>query len=86
MLGAGSPGSPLVKIVAQRMLDRTYEPNFFVPLMAKDLAYARQAFARAGLELKSAEVARDAFLAAERAGFGDRRAAAPVECAPEGRA
>jgi len=79
VLGAGSPGSPLVKIVAQRMLDRAYEPNFFVPLMAKDLAYARQAFARAGLELKSADVAREAFLAAERAGFGEKDIASIVE-------
>jgi 3-hydroxyisobutyrate dehydrogenase len=79
VLGAGSPGSPLVKIVAQRMLDRAYEPNFFVPLMAKDLAYARQAFGRAGLELKSAEVAREAFLAAERAGFGEKDIASIVE-------
>jgi len=79
VLGAGSPGSPLVRIVAQRMLDRAYEPNFFVPLMAKDLAYAREAFARAGLDLKSAEVAREPFLAAERAGFGDRDIASIVE-------
>ena len=79
VLSAGSPGSPLVKIVAQRMLDRAYEPNFFVPLMAKDLAYAGAAFARAGLELRSAEVAREAFLAAERAGFGEKDIASIVE-------
>jgi 3-hydroxyisobutyrate dehydrogenase len=79
VLGAGSPGSPLVKIVAQRMLDRAYEPNFFVPLMAKDLAYARQAFARAGLELRSAEIAREPFLAAERAGFGEKDIASIIE-------
>jgi 3-hydroxyisobutyrate dehydrogenase len=79
VLSAGSPGSPLVKIVAQRMLDRAYEPNFFVPLMAKDLAYARQAFARAGLELRSAEIAREAFLAAERAGFGEKDIASIIE-------
>jgi 3-hydroxyisobutyrate dehydrogenase len=79
VLGAGSPGSPLVKIVAQRMLDRAYEPNFFVPLMAKDLAYARQAFARAGIELQSADVAREPFLAAERAGFGEKDIASIIE-------
>ncbi len=79
VLGAGSPGSPLVKMVAQRMIDRAYEPNFFVPLMAKDLAYARQAFARAGLEIKSAEVAREPFIAAERAGFGEQDIASIIE-------
>jgi 3-hydroxyisobutyrate dehydrogenase len=79
VLSAGSPGSPLVKIVAQRMLDRAYQPNFFVPLMAKDLSYARQAFASAGIELASATVARERFVAAERAGFGDQDIASIVE-------
>jgi 3-hydroxyisobutyrate dehydrogenase len=79
VLGAGSPGSPLVKIVAQRMLDRAYEPNFYVPLMAKDLAYAQGAFSRAGIALRSAEVAREAFLAAERAGFGEKDIASIIE-------
>ncbi|HEV7609746.1 MAG TPA: NAD(P)-dependent oxidoreductase [Steroidobacteraceae bacterium] len=79
VLGAGSPGSPLVKIVAQRMLDRAYEPNFFVPLMAKDLSYARQAFALAGIELKSADAARDRFAAAEKAGFAEKDIASIVE-------
>ena len=79
VLGSGSPGSPLVKMISQRMLDRAYEPNFFVPLMAKDLAYARQEFARAGLELRSAEVAREPFLAAERAGFAEKDIASIIE-------
>jgi len=79
VLGAGSPGSPLVRMVAQRMLDRAYEPNFYVPLMAKDLAYAQQAFSRAGIELESAEVARKSFLAAERAGLGEKDIASIIE-------
>ena len=66
-------------MIAQRMLDRAYEPNFFVPLMAKDLSYARPSFGKAGIELKSAEVARERFIAAERAGFGDRDIASIVE-------
>ncbi len=79
VLSAGSPGSPLVKMVAQRMLDRAYQPNFFIPLMAKDLSYARQAFAQAGIELASADVARAHFVAAERAGMGHMDIAAIVE-------
>jgi 3-hydroxyisobutyrate dehydrogenase len=79
MLGAGAPGSPLVRMIGQRMVDRAYEPNFFVPLMAKDLAYAQAEFARAGIELKSAEVARAPFLAAAKAGFADRDIASIVE-------
>lgn len=79
VLSAGSPGSPLVKMVAQRMVDRAYEPNFFIPLMAKDLSYARQAFAQAGIELASADVARAPFVDAERAGMGQKDIAAIVE-------
>jgi 3-hydroxyisobutyrate dehydrogenase len=79
VLAAGSPGSPLVKMVAQRMLDRAYAPNFFVPLMAKDLQYARQQFAQTGIELKSADAARERFVAADRAGFGQQDIASIVE-------
>jgi 3-hydroxyisobutyrate dehydrogenase len=79
VLSAGSPGSPLVKIVAQRMLDRAYEPNFFIPLMAKDLRYAQQAFAHAGIPLASADAARAHFVDAERAGMGQKDIAAIVE-------
>jgi len=79
VLGAGSPGSPLVKIVGQRMVDRDYQPNFYIPLMAKDLSYARQTFASAGIEIKSADVARERFVAAERDGRGQQDIAAIVE-------
>jgi 3-hydroxyisobutyrate dehydrogenase len=79
VLSAGSPGSPLVKMIAQRMLDRAYEPNFYIPLMAKDLSYARQAFARAGIELPSADAARARFVDAERAGMSGKDIAAIVE-------
>jgi 3-hydroxyisobutyrate dehydrogenase len=79
VLAGGSPGSPLVKIIAQRMLDRAYEPNFLIPLMAKDLSYARQAFSRAGIELASADAARTHFVEAERAGLGQKDIAAIVE-------
>lgn len=79
VLAGGSPGSPLVKMVSQRMLDRAYEPNFYIPLMAKDLSYARQAFARAGIELASADAARTHFVDAERAGLGQKDIAAIVE-------
>jgi 3-hydroxyisobutyrate dehydrogenase len=85
MLSSGAPGSPLVKAVSQRMLDRAYTPNFFVPLMAKDLAYAQQAFAGAGIELPSAEAARARFIAADEAGLGESDIAAVVEPLREAR-
>ena len=79
VLSGGAPGSPLVRMIAQRMLERAYEPNFFIPLMAKDLDYARRTFARAGIELPSAEAARARFMDAERAGMGKMDIAAIVE-------
>jgi 3-hydroxyisobutyrate dehydrogenase len=79
VLASGSPGSPLVKNISQRMVARDYSPNFFVRLMAKDLEYARSAFARAGIELASAGVARERFLEGMRAGLGERDIASIVE-------
>jgi 3-hydroxyisobutyrate dehydrogenase len=79
VLANGSPGSPLVKILSQRMVQRDYSPNFFVRLMAKDLEYARAAFGRAGIELASAGVARERFLEGMRAGLGEQDIASIVE-------
>lgn len=80
VLGSGAPGSPLVKTLARRMLDRTYDPpNFLVPLMAKDLAYAEAEFGAAGIPLPSAAAARALFDAAVEGGFADRDIAAIVE-------
>ena len=79
VLSHGSPGSPLVKIVAQRMVDRDYTPNFFITLMAKDLEYAGETFARAGIVLKSAAVAREKFIAAAAQGHAENDIAAVVE-------
>jgi 3-hydroxyisobutyrate dehydrogenase-like beta-hydroxyacid dehydrogenase len=78
----------VVRIGAQRFqrtresagtIRRAYEPNFFVPLMAKDLAYAGEAFSAAGIESALAEAARDRYLAAASAGFGQKDIAAIVE-------
>jgi 3-hydroxyisobutyrate dehydrogenase len=64
LLIAGAPGSPIAKLIAPRMLERDYDPRFFLPLMAKDLGYAEAAFAAQGLDLPSAAVARARFEAA----------------------
>lgn len=80
VLGNGAPGSPLVKTLAGRMLDRAYDPpNFLVPLMAKDLAYAEAEFAQMGIPLPSAAAARALFQAAANDGFEDKDIAAIVE-------
>jgi 3-hydroxyisobutyrate dehydrogenase len=79
VLAAGSPGSPLVKMLVQRMVARDYTPNFLVPLMVKDLTYVIDAFGSAGIELADARAARDRFTDAERAGYRDQDIAAVLE-------
>ncbi|WP_311267793.1 NAD(P)-dependent oxidoreductase [Sphingobium sp. WCS2017Hpa-17] len=75
----GAPASPMVKGVGRRMLDRDYAPHFLVPLMAKDLGYAAQALADAGIRSSIATAARQRFLDADAAGEGLRDIAAIVE-------
>lgn len=79
ILAEGAPGSPLVKAVGRRMLDRAYTPHFLVPLMAKDLAYAQAALGEAGIESAVADAARQRFTAADGAGQGQRDIAAIIE-------
>lgn len=79
LLVAGAPGSPLLNMVSKRMLTRDYTPNFFLPLMAKDLAYAEDTFAAAGVDLPSARAARARFEAAVEAGYGECDMAVVVE-------
>jgi 3-hydroxyisobutyrate dehydrogenase len=79
VLAAGSPGSPIVKMVVERMVARDYAPNFLVPLMVKDLTYAIETFAAEGIELADARAARERFAAAAAAGYGDQDIAAVVE-------
>lgn len=79
LLADGAAGSPLVKLVARRMAERTYEPNFQVSLMAKDLSYAEAAFGAVGIELSTAASARARFEQAAAQGLADKDIAAIVE-------
>jgi 3-hydroxyisobutyrate dehydrogenase len=79
VLAAGSPGSPIVKMVVERMVSRDYTPNFLVPLMVKDLTYAIETFAGQGIELADARAARERFMEAAAAGYHDKDIAAVVE-------
>ncbi|QJU58548.1 NAD(P)-dependent oxidoreductase [Sphingomonas sp. AP4-R1] len=79
ILAGGAAGSPLVGALSARMLDRSYEPHFLVPLMAKDLAYAHATFAEAGIDLPSAVAARARFDTAADAGHHDSDIAAIIE-------
>jgi 3-hydroxyisobutyrate dehydrogenase len=79
LLRSGAPGSPIVGLISGRMLERAYDPQFLVPLMAKDLGYAGEALHELGITSDLAKAARARFATAEREGFGDRDMAAVVE-------
>ena len=61
LLTNGTPGSPLFKALAPRMSARDYTPNFFLPLMIKDLTYALDEGKRHGLTLNSVTAALEQF-------------------------
>ncbi len=79
VLTEGSPGSPLVKMLAARMTAADYTPNFKLALMAKDLRYARATAAQSQVDLGSATQALTAFDAAIKRGDGERDMASVVE-------
>jgi 3-hydroxyisobutyrate dehydrogenase len=79
VLAAGSPGSPLVKMLAERMVTRDYTPNFLMPLMIKDLSYVLETFAASGIDLDDARAARERFREAAAAGYQDKDIAAVIE-------
>ncbi|MHA6770142.1 NAD(P)-dependent oxidoreductase [Sphingobium ummariense] len=79
VLRNGAPGSPMVGLMADRMLAQNYDPNFLVPLMAKDLGYAGALLASVGIDSGLAAAARARFQQAEAAGFGDRDISSVVE-------
>lgn len=82
VLANGAPGSPLVKAVSARINARNYDVQFLLPLMKKDLTYAIAEAQRWGVPLRTAEVARDLFDSAIRAGWADADFAAVAEAIP----
>jgi 3-hydroxyisobutyrate dehydrogenase len=79
VLSNGAPGSPMVKMLSQRMLKHDYAPNFYPALMAKDLDYAAKTFAAEGIQLDSAAAARARFLTAASGDYGEKDISAVVE-------
>ena len=75
----GAPGSPIAKLMATRMTTPDYTPNFFLQLMAKDLAYALSESGRAGVTLATAAAALSEFKSAIAAGHGEKDMAAVIE-------
>jgi 3-hydroxyisobutyrate dehydrogenase len=79
VLTEGAPGSPLVKLLSGRMVQRQYEPNFLLRLMAKDLRYAVSEADHQGLDLDMGRAALRVFEHAISAGQGEDDMSAVVE-------
>jgi 3-hydroxyisobutyrate dehydrogenase len=78
ILAEGSVGSPVVKMVGDRMRAEDFSPHFPLKLMAKDLDYATREAAGCGQTLSTATSAHARFRGAIAAGLGDRDMAAVV--------
>jgi 3-hydroxyisobutyrate dehydrogenase len=79
VLKAGAPGSPLLAGVSDRMVAATYEVNFLLPLMGKDLHYAHRDAASLGIDLRTAKIAEARFAEAAELGFSDKDMSAVIE-------
>jgi 3-hydroxyisobutyrate dehydrogenase len=79
VLTQGAPGSPLVNAISARMMQRQYEPNFYLQLMTKDLQYATGEAARQGIDAMTGTAALRVFERAMAAGLGEQDIAAVVE-------
>jgi 3-hydroxyisobutyrate dehydrogenase len=78
-LKKGAAGSGILGAMADRMTRRTYEVNFLLRLMGKDLRYAQAAAAREGVALSTAEAAEKLFEKARAAGHGEQDMSAVAE-------
>lgn len=78
-LKRGAPGSGILSAMSERMTHRTYEVNFLLRLMAKDLRYARAAAAQLGVEISTSSSAQELFRRAEEEGLGDKDMSAVAE-------
>jgi len=79
ILKRGAPGSPLLGAISARMANRDYSVNFLLELMSKDLLYAHEAAAEAGVELTTATNARALFEQAAAQGYADKDMSSVVE-------
>jgi 3-hydroxyisobutyrate dehydrogenase len=75
----GSPGSPVMKTLASRILADDFSPNFYLHLLAKDLGYAIGAGESRGVPMSMASAAHEILQASIARGDGDKDMAAVVE-------
>lgn len=78
-LKKGAPGSGIVATMADRMTQRTYEVNFLLRLLAKDVRYAREAAAGEGVELSPAAPAEELLRLSIAQGLGEKDMSAVAE-------
>lgn len=79
ILNNGAPGSPLIKTMSARMTARTYEVNFVLRLMQKDLAYAAREAEVHGVGFNTGLAALKLFEEASDRGWGEKDFSAVVE-------
>ena len=84
-LRRGAPGSGIFAAMSERMTKRTYEVNFLLRLMAKDLRYARAAAAAHGVDLSTALPAIELFRYAQEQKLGEKDRSAVAEVVRAGR-
>jgi 3-hydroxyisobutyrate dehydrogenase len=79
ILKSGAPGSPLLGTISARMVEATYQVQFLLSLMSKDLHYAGLDAATLGVELRTAKTAEGRFIEAAEAGYAGMDMSAVVE-------
>lgn len=85
-LKQAAPGSPIFATMAERMTRRTYDVNFLLRLIEKDLRYARAAAAKLGVEISMGSAAEKLFRAAREKGWGEKDMSAVLEAVHTGSA
>lgn len=78
-LKSGAAGSGILTAMTDRMIARTYEVNFLLRLLNKDLRYAQAAAAKYGITLTTGATTEQLFDKAERQGLGEKDMSAVVE-------
>jgi 3-hydroxyisobutyrate dehydrogenase len=78
-LKTGAAGSGILNAMTDRMTARTYEVNFLLRLLNKDLRYAQTAAAENGVTLTTAAVAEQLFDKAEQQSLGEKDMSAVIE-------
>jgi len=78
-LKTGAPGSPVFAALSARMAAHSYDVNFMLKLMAKDLLYAQDEAALCDVDLTTAGAARYLFEDAVAKGFGEVDMSAVIE-------